>query len=809
MKIEWNRKSKLNNKGNTLAIVIIGIFILSILGTLILSLTATNYKMKLNDKKSEDTFYYAEKALDEVYAKIETDAMQYARDAYAEVIGTYIDDSTLTLIDTDEASERFKQKYQSKLENNYREASVDDTLSYLETGISSVTNYRFKLINLGGTDATDVIYHFDSTTGLLTEVVLKNICVECSTTKTGFYSSIISDFTIKVPDITMNLREGGGDFNYDELFGYAVIAQGTTGDPGNGDKDASIMIDNDNTTITGNIYAGEKSNCDSVRVGNSTLDGYQNKNLNINAKNFVCKGPFTLYGSNATLRDINGTDSVDTLDSLQFYAKDIKLEKQVQDNTSQINLDIAGNCIVSDDMEVNGDYYNVRIKGNYFGYGFQQAVGEERGTEADSSLLPVFDKTQHSTPLIREHEQRSAIIINGKYADIDMTGVKQMILGGRAYIDLDGGIQSGGDVSYMTGESVSFKGNQQVYLADSSDMNGAFSGANPVSYTSFVNVGGYTSGTVNYSLLQLDETKVVAKKINDMVYFYKRENNPLSQTAFFKDEARNTTKLAAIKAHIRDDLHVRNLKFASDLKAYTVGAMMSVESNAAGTDIILDVRPNNGINMTRDYFMDLIDDIKVRESHLTTTLHDISTVDNTILGQNFTNENLAASGSTPYGYFMSTVIKTGFNTRVQGNLTGVAVTGNIRDALINDCGYSGTDIDGGIVKVGYIISKDSVAGVENIDFDAGIIITDRDVSISKNFSGIIVTNGTVRIHTGNDISLKACKNLVEAMFKEIPELKVIINSNIGAEPGDDIAINGNRLDHKQLVEKNNWRKNTN
>lgn len=815
MKIEWNRKSKLNNKGNTLAIVIIGIFILSILGTLILSLTATNYKMKLNDKKSEDTFYYAEKVLDEVYAKIETDAMQYARDAYAEVMGTYIDDSTLTLIDSTEASERFNQKYQSKLENNYREASVDDTLSYLETAISPVItepNYRFKLIKLEGADATDVTYHFktDPTTGtkLLTEVVLKNICVECSTTKTGFYSSIISDFTIKVPDITMNLREGGGDFNYDELFGYAVIAQGTTGDPGNGNKNASIMIDSDKTTITGNIYAGEESNCDSVRVGNPTLNNNA-KNLNINAKNFVCKGPFTLYGSNATLRDINGTDSIDTLDSLQFYAKDIKLENQVQDNTSQINLDIAGNCIISDDMEVNGDYYNVKIKGNYFGYGFQQADGEDRGTEANSSLLTVFEKTQDSTISSREHEQRSAIIINGKYADIDMTGVKQMILGGRAYIDLDGGIQSGGDVSYMTGESVSFKGNQQVYLADSSDMNGAFGGANPVSFTNFVDAGGYISGNVNYSNLQIDESKVVAKKINDMVYFYKWENNPATQTEFFREVARDTSKLAAIKAHIRDDLHVRNLKFASDLKAYTVGAMMSVERNAAGTDIILDVRPNNGIDMTQGHFMNLIDDIKVRESHLTTTLHDISTVDNTILGQNFTTETLAASGSTPYGYFMSTVIKSDFNTRVQGNLTGAAVTGNIRDALLNDCDYSVTDIDGGIVKVGYIISKDSVAGVENIDFDAGIIITDRDVSISKNFSGIIVTNGTVRIHTGNDISLKACKNLVEAMFKEISELKEIINSNIGAEPGDDIAINGNRLDHKQLVEKNNWRKNTN
>lgn len=805
MKIEWNRKSKLNNKGNTLAIVIIGIFILSILGTLILSLTATNYKMKLNDKKSEDTFYYAEKALDEVYAKIEADAMQCARDAYAEVMGTYIEDngSTLNIRNSIWANREFKVKYKEKLEVNYRESSVNYTLNYLRSGITNVSGYRFALLKLDGAEATSVRYNLDADS-LLTEIVLQNVCVECNTEKTGFYSSIITDFTIKVPDITMDLMEHPGGFNFDELFGYAVIAEGSTADFRVGSRNASIMIDNNNTTITGNVYAGNENNCDSVRVGDSALNGYQAKNLNIKASNFVCKGPFVLYGSNAKLRNLDGDDnSVDAVNSLQFYAKDIKLEKTVEDNPATINLDIVGNCIVSDDMEVNGDYYNVAMKGNYFGYGFQQ--GAARGVEADSNLLTVFDKSIYGTPLVKEHEQRSAIIINGKYADINMTGVRQMILGGRAYIDLDGGIQSGGDVSYMTGESVSFKGNQQIYLADSQDMDGALGGANPIMYQKFVDDGYYDEVThiVNYSQAGLNPDKVVAKKINDEVYFYKKESNPTAQTNNFVAATRNANKLAAIKAHIRNDLHVRNLTFSNSLRAHTVGAMMSVENGNMG-----DVTIGDTIN--QDDFLELIDDINIRRSHLETTLHDVST-DSTILGQNPTAESLATSTITPYDYFMSTVIKPSFmNSREAAVLSSTEVNGygEIKAAL-TAAGYSDADISAGTVRVGYIISNDSTTTIENVGFDAGIIITNRDVSISKNFTGIVVTDGTVRIHTGSNISLNACKDLVVAMFKEIPELGVIINSNMATEPGDDLAIGGNGLEHKQLVEKSNWRRNVN
>ena len=81
---------KLNNKGDTLVIVLIGIFVLSILGTLILGVTATNLSMKANENKNEKTFYYAEKAVDELYAGIGEEVMDAVQESYNEVLVNYV-----------------------------------------------------------------------------------------------------------------------------------------------------------------------------------------------------------------------------------------------------------------------------------------------------------------------------------------------------------------------------------------------------------------------------------------------------------------------------------------------------------------------------------------------------------------------------------------------------------------------------------------------------------------------------------------------------------------------------------------------
>ena len=75
MLVKIRKFFRTDNKGNTLGVVLIGIFILSILGTLILGVTATNFNMKLNEKNSQTVFYNAEKAIDAIYAGIGKEVM--------------------------------------------------------------------------------------------------------------------------------------------------------------------------------------------------------------------------------------------------------------------------------------------------------------------------------------------------------------------------------------------------------------------------------------------------------------------------------------------------------------------------------------------------------------------------------------------------------------------------------------------------------------------------------------------------------------------------------------------------------------
>ena len=61
-----------DNRGDTLAVVIIGIFVVGMLGTIILAMTANNYRMRVVDRRSQTTFYQNEKVVDEIKGVIGT-----------------------------------------------------------------------------------------------------------------------------------------------------------------------------------------------------------------------------------------------------------------------------------------------------------------------------------------------------------------------------------------------------------------------------------------------------------------------------------------------------------------------------------------------------------------------------------------------------------------------------------------------------------------------------------------------------------------------------------------------------------------
>src|SRR5574344_1431816 len=108
------KNRKLNNKGNTLSVVLIGILVLAILGTLILNVTATNLRVRASEYRAEKQFNNAEKAIDLIYGGIGTEVMNSVRTSYNDVLTNYVKPSgatAYTTLNNEDANNKFNDKY--------------------------------------------------------------------------------------------------------------------------------------------------------------------------------------------------------------------------------------------------------------------------------------------------------------------------------------------------------------------------------------------------------------------------------------------------------------------------------------------------------------------------------------------------------------------------------------------------------------------------------------------------------------------------------------------------------------------------
>lgn len=829
---------RLNNKGNTLGIVLIGIFILSILGTLILGLTSTNLNMKLVDKKTEMTFYYAEKAMDELYAAIGGEVMECAKQSYSEVVENYVSSSG-TLLTSSQANAKFKEYFLrgnvsaaiEGITNLYKDGvivssatgNIDEMFGRFENNryISDINRYKFNIIS-PTSEPTEIIYKKADGQILLSGNVedvavieIKNIGVECESVNTGFYSSIVTDFEIKVPEIDMNFSDSASVNVLDDFAKYSLIAQGSNDVYTTNKTEPAIQIDSNwNVTVNGNVYAGgtvyqtDASGNKTVLGTNPSINLNPNSRFTLNSKILACENDFVLNNASAELGNYTGTDSIDAGDSLQFYARNILTEGTEADS----RLEIQGNCIVSDDLELNGDNSNINIKGNYFGYGFRASASDSR-READTNEITGFIS---STATATEHKQSSAIIINGKNADLKMNEVRKLILAGRAYIDLDA---NGTNASYMTGESVSIKGNQHMYLADR-ELVGSLVSQNPILYTTLRNMDGVcdNGNDITYSALRLNtmvNNHVVAKKINDDVYFYVSNINPVEQTEYFLDTyANDQDKTNQMKQQI-ENLGVRNILFSDSVKAYTVGAIYKVV-NGRMDAVNLSYGSLNGLtadgSTTELGFYDILNDIDRRKANLIPSLKDVN-YDNSVLGLQETTEIATPSDKTPFEYYINKANISSipaFSPKRADDLLGASpsISGlsaseaqNLASQILSILGpsYSGKN-------VGYIITNNG-SSTTHIGLDAGVVVANNPVSLEKDFTGMVICNETIYFRGHSEIS--SAEELVQLMFTAIPDLRNILSDelNISGITESGYIVKSDSLKYTDFVKKSNWRKN--
>lgn len=821
-------RKKINNKGNTLGVVVIGILLLGILGTLILNITAANYQMKLADNSSKKNFYYVEKAVDEIYAGIGVEAMAAVSDAYQHVLSNIVsknDENRFVTLNGTDAEIAFNHRYLEELKYKYiedretgGELPIEDKLSILKEYIGSVNNVTFDVEPVYDTDGVTCLTNVfcDDTEQ---KIKFKDIKIS-SRMASGFYVSVTTDFVVALPDINLKFADTGSD-NTSELYKFALVIDGYETlqkkvNSGLVEEDSllpitrnrlndraipslSITPSNNNVNIIGNVYVGTNSvtKKDSVNINNSGLV------VNVNAKNFICGGSVVIKNAEANFNRLTQRDDVNLveyglLDSdslasgMHLWANNLMTDGYIS------ALNVNGDCIIADDLEINGDNSTVRIKGNYFGYGYVPSLSN-KNAEANGSDRTIFESASLSDDYIYDHEKRSAIMVNGKNADVILAPADpndMVILGGRAYIDLETG-ESAGNSTYMTGESVSFKGNQNLYKADIADLRNdsvKIIESNPVDYE-FIKK--YVSGeTLNYSALGIDGTRIIAKRAGNSVYFYRYTNDPVGQTDFFVKQMKNYPSVrATVEAQVKS-LGVQNLKLEhEDHNIYSVGAVTEISGGE-----ISDIRTGYGVKngSLSAGFLHLIEEMKYRYDSISSELIEFNETYGDLNKINETSED------TLYSHFVNEDLLDEICENERKESQDVQRTKVPREVGEEFCQrVFGKGVDE--INLGVTMMNNAYTGGDILETEReyGVIVASGDVKIKHDFTGIIICGGNLTIEDG--VTVTACPELFKFLATYDEYLSQLFGFNAGS--GDSSEITTSNTDYQKLISIENWRKN--
>ncbi|MEG0566284.1 MAG: hypothetical protein RR590_08730, partial [Hungatella sp.] len=379
----------------------------------------TNLQMKRVDAKTQDSFYTAETALDEINVGLQAIAGQAAGEAYAYVLERY----SLTQMQDDKRAELFQQKFLTKLMDELeQDAVVGDTYdvaeleAYLkttkweerrETG-AKLESDRAQLEKVDGKDEAAVI--------------LKKLKI-IYTDPQGYTSMIQTDIRIGVPKI--NFMQS---ISMPDLLKYTLVAN---------DK---LISAGEDVTVEGSIYGGKHGM--TVSGGNFSVDDADrvitNTNLTVNDGAEVTIGADTALWAEGILVDSTGRDS---------------------DNQNSSALTLKGQTFLANDLTVLGAGNRITLENEYYGYG-NPVTAKASLPNTDAELLNgVYGNKIDS-------ELSSAMLINGKETTLDLSGLNRLLLSGNAYIGTGKLAATGGSLNagIPTGESLAVKSNQLAYL---------------------------------------------------------------------------------------------------------------------------------------------------------------------------------------------------------------------------------------------------------------------------------------------------------------------------------------------------------
>lgn len=430
-----NSSKRQQNKGFSLFTVLIAVSFVGILGLLVLYIAIANFNMKVTDLKGKDSFYTAERAIEEIRAGLQQDVGDAMSKAYTQVLETYNKNTKLEDVSLDKQRQSdFEDLFVKELVKRLKvtgsavsenaESGNLYNLQYLRDYVDLQINKATESLIITTPSDKQPLMKSDKKNG----VVLKNLKVIYVDPK-GRASIIETDIRLKIPDVQFPTPSTLPDLmNMIVVADQGIICNGATGQT---------------STINGSIYAGLlPDNVQGTKKGGSILVN-PGASLNVNSGDkIVAEGTI----------DVETNSSFSTDASVNLWAKGLNA-----DSVNQVSLN--GSTYFADDLTINGRNNNVTLSGTYYGYG-----------STDSAL----DKECYFSNIYRNSGTKaadlsSAISINGKNTTLDLSGLQKLMLAGKNYIASTkipvSATQGKNEKDIMMGESLTVKGTQLAYLA--------------------------------------------------------------------------------------------------------------------------------------------------------------------------------------------------------------------------------------------------------------------------------------------------------------------------------------------------------
>lgn len=493
------KRAKQQNRGFSLFTVIIAVSLVGILGLLILYIALSNFQMKITDLKGKDSFYTAERALEEIRAGLQEDVGEAMSKAYTQVLENYNKDNS----SKDASMDQLRKK---EFEKNYISEVVSKLRSTGDKDIYDLTHLKrfvdlYKEINddeesliITNTSGKKAELKAIQTTGKNSGdsgVLLKNLKVIYVDPK-GRAAVICTDIFLKVPEVRFPTPSTLPDLmNMIVVADKGIICEGTDATP---------------STIQGSIYAGLLPG-DGTTASDTSIQVGSNASLSIDSGDkIVCEGEINV-NANSTFSSGNGVN---------LWARGLNAD-------SVKNISLLGTTYFADDLTISGKNNDVKIAGTYYGYG-----------SVDSALNESCRmQEQYKNAQMNGADLSSAIVINGKNTTLDLSEAQKVMLAGRSYIassKVSGNRSNKNDI--ITGESITVKGTQLAYLVPS-ELLGDGTQGNPMTYNSYLGLipaGGNGTIAVNRT------TPVAAWGGLSLSQIGVDLNEPV-QTVFYNDNA--------------------------------------------------------------------------------------------------------------------------------------------------------------------------------------------------------------------------------------------------------------------------------